>query len=283
MTSRAGLSLRSRVLIGLAAIAAVAVAAAVAVTAVTHTYLVDQLDERLYSFAGPVTTDRDPDDSPELVSPGDVKREYERPSDAWRALLTPINGIRVVFAPNTTDTDAYPVITEADMPETGSVYYDAASSDGTGEWRVLARATDWGVDLTALPLDSVETTTHRLVVIEAVGIGVMLIGLGVVGWWVISLGVTPMRRMVDASAKIAEGDLDVRLEGAGHGSESAELATSLNTMIGTLTDALDERRRSEERLREFVADASHELRTPLATIRGYGELYRMGEIGRAHV
>jgi two-component system OmpR family sensor kinase len=33
---------------------------------------------------------------------------------------------------------------------------------------------------------------------------------------------------------------------------------------------------SEERMRQFVADASHELRTPLTTIRGFAELYRHG-------
>ena len=32
--------------------------------------------------------------------------------------------------------------------------------------------------------------------------------------------------------------------------------------------------RSEERMRQFVADASHELRTPLTAIRGYAEFYR---------
>jgi two-component system OmpR family sensor kinase len=31
---------------------------------------------------------------------------------------------------------------------------------------------------------------------------------------------------------------------------------------------------SEERMRQFVADASHELRTPLTAIRGYAEYYR---------
>jgi two-component system OmpR family sensor kinase len=35
-------------------------------------------------------------------------------------------------------------------------------------------------------------------------------------------------------------------------------------------------RRSEDRMRRFVADASHELRTPLTTIRGFAELYRQG-------
>ncbi|MFU8855353.1 histidine kinase dimerization/phospho-acceptor domain-containing protein, partial [Micromonospora sp. SL1-18] len=33
---------------------------------------------------------------------------------------------------------------------------------------------------------------------------------------------------------------------------------------------------SEERMRQFIADASHELRTPLTTIRGFAELYRQG-------
>ena len=34
------------------------------------------------------------------------------------------------------------------------------------------------------------------------------------------------------------------------------------------------RHESEQRVRQFVADASHELRTPLASIRGYAELTR---------
>jgi two-component system OmpR family sensor kinase len=33
-------------------------------------------------------------------------------------------------------------------------------------------------------------------------------------------------------------------------------------------------RRSEEKMRQFVADASHELRTPLTAIRGFAEYYR---------
>jgi two-component system OmpR family sensor kinase len=39
---------------------------------------------------------------------------------------------------------------------------------------------------------------------------------------------------------------------------------------------LDERDRSDTRLRQFIADASHELRTPLTSVRGYLELYRQG-------
>jgi two-component system OmpR family sensor kinase len=47
-------------------------------------------------------------------------------------------------------------------------------------------------------------------------------------------------------------------------------------MLDRLELAFAERRASEDRLRQFLADASHELRTPLASIRGYAELYRIG-------
>src|SRR5690606_33254814 len=33
---------------------------------------------------------------------------------------------------------------------------------------------------------------------------------------------------------------------------------------------------TEQRLRQFLADASHELRTPLTSIQGFAELFRMG-------
>ena len=47
-------------------------------------------------------------------------------------------------------------------------------------------------------------------------------------------------------------------------------------MLDRLERAFAERQASEDRLRQFIADASHELRTPLASIRGYAELFRMG-------
>jgi two-component system OmpR family sensor kinase len=45
-------------------------------------------------------------------------------------------------------------------------------------------------------------------------------------------------------------------------------------MLDHVDQALTARQASEEKVRQFVADASHELRTPLASIRGYSELTR---------
>jgi two-component system OmpR family sensor kinase len=66
------------------------------------------------------------------------------------------------------------------------------------------------------------------------------------------------------------------------------LSRSLNTMLSQVEAAFSLRAasessavRSEERMRQFVADASHELRTPLTTIRGFAELYRQGAVADA--
>src|SRR5690606_41371159 len=60
--------------------------------------------------------------------------------------------------------------------------------------------------------------------------------------------------------------------------EVGRLGMSFNAMVAELERAFAERAASEARMRRFVSDASHELRTPLASMRGYGELYRMGAV-----
>ena len=53
-----------------------------------------------------------------------------------------------------------------------------------------------------------------------------------------------------------------------------KVGSALNTLLDHVDSALDARHRSEQQVRQFVADASHELRTPLSTIHGYAELSR---------
>ncbi|WP_369028240.1 sensor histidine kinase, partial [Nocardia farcinica] len=95
-----------------------------------------------------------------------------------------------------------------------------------------------------------------------------------------------LRRLVEVeeiAAEIAAGDLHRRVPVRGTDTEVDSLATSLNAMLSQIqtgfaaTEASEEAaRRSEAKMRRFVADASHELRTPLTTIRGFAELYRQG-------
>jgi two-component system OmpR family sensor kinase len=54
--------------------------------------------------------------------------------------------------------------------------------------------------------------------------------------------------------------------------ETGQVGAALNTLLDHVESSLEARHRSEQQVRQFVADASHELRTPLATIQGYAEL-----------
>jgi two-component system OmpR family sensor kinase len=53
-----------------------------------------------------------------------------------------------------------------------------------------------------------------------------------------------------------------------------QVGAALNILLDHVETSLAARQRSEQQVRQFVADASHELRTPLATIAGYAELAR---------
>ena len=75
------------------------------------------------------------------------------------------------------------------------------------------------------------------------------------------------------------GDLAARMPDAGGQQETGRLAAAINTMLDRIQQAFSARLRSEQKVRQFAADASHELRTPLTTIRGYAELYRANALG----
>ncbi|MFB9763624.1 sensor histidine kinase, partial [Nocardioides kongjuensis] len=56
--------------------------------------------------------------------------------------------------------------------------------------------------------------------------------------------------------------------------EAGQVGLALNQLLDHVESSLSARHRSEQQVRQFVADASHELRTPLTTIAGYTELAR---------
>jgi two-component system, OmpR family, sensor kinase len=100
--------------------------------------------------------------------------------------------------------------------------------------------------------------------------------LGAVTWWVIRLGIRPIKQMTRTATAIAAGEMSQRVPTMAPSTEAGQLGLALNDMLQTLEMAFAQRTESQERLRRFVADASHELRTPVTTIRGYAELYRIG-------
>jgi signal transduction histidine kinase len=74
--------------------------------------------------------------------------------------------------------------------------------------------------------------------------------------------VQPIREMVQATRRYAEGDFDVRMRYDGPDDEMGVLAASFNSMAESL-------QHTERQRREFIANISHELKTPMTTIAGY--------------
>jgi two-component system OmpR family sensor kinase len=134
----------------------------------------------------------------------------------------------------------------------------------------------FGTTVVALPLSDVDRTLHRLLAVEALVIGGVLLLLAAAAWAVVRVGLLPLDRMGHTAGAIAGGDLSHRVESADPRTEVGRLGIALNAMLDRLERAFTARKQSEDRLRQFIADASHELRTPLASIRGYAELFRMG-------
>src|SRR6266516_4455536 len=111
----------------------------------------------------------------------------------------------------------------------------------------------------------------------------VIIVLALAGAWIVRTSLKPLEEIETTAEAIAGGDLSRRVPERDPRTEVGRLGGSLNGMLGQIETAFTAQaaseagaRRSEERMRRFVADASHELRTPLTAIRGFAEFYRQG-------
>ncbi|GAA4102038.1 sensor histidine kinase [Nocardioides kongjuensis] len=155
---------------------------------------------------------------------------------------------------------------------------------GLGNYRVVAGRTPDGVRVVAgLPTEDVDEATGSLVRLEIV--------LGLLGTVVAALaGTAVVRRQLRPLTEVAatahavavtpldEGEIAIaervpeRLTDPR--TEAGQVGLALNQLLDHVESSLSARHRSEQQVRQFVADASHELRTPLTTIAGYTELAR---------
>nr|BFE84001.1 hypothetical protein GCM10020093_066020 [Planobispora longispora] len=133
----------------------------------------------------------------------------------------------------------------------------------------------------AVDLAEVRQIIGQLALVEVLGGGGLMLALAGVGVAVIRRSLRPLEEIERTAEAIAAGDLGRRVPDADPNTEVGRLGRSLNLMLAQVEAAFRARsesesaaRRSEERMRRFVADASHELRTPLTSIRGFAEFYR---------
>ncbi|MFT4229629.1 MAG: MtrAB system histidine kinase MtrB [Microbacterium sp.] len=94
----------------------------------------------------------------------------------------------------------------------------------------------------------------------------LLLLIGAIAWFVMRSVAEPVAQAADTSARLAAGDLKVRLEVRGE-DELAVLASSFNAMADSIESQIEELADLSLVQQRFVSDVSHELRTPLTTIR----------------
>ncbi len=137
--------------------------------------------------------------------------------------------------------------------------------------------------VTGLPTRDADRTVASLVGSEVLLISLGLLVAGGLGSVVVRRQLRPLREVAATAHAVATKplssgsiDLDERVPDrlTDERTEVGQMGAALNTLLSHVEQSLEARHRSEQQVRQFVADASHELRTPLATIHGYAELSR---------
>jgi two-component system, OmpR family, sensor kinase len=197
------------------------------------------------------------------------------------------------FMPTQADTVPGPAIQTSPDWVAGLVGKTATvpAESGDGHWRLTAFPTQFTNDTTGqtfsgtiivgFDVSSVYRTLDGLALIDLIVSAVVLVALAIVGIAIVRSSLRPLTDIELTAGAIAAGDLSQRVPDRDPRTEVGRLGRSLNAMLAQVEAAFHDREKSEaaarwseERMRQFVADASHELRTPLTAIRGYAEYYR---------
>ncbi|GFJ90240.1 hypothetical protein Prum_038820 [Phytohabitans rumicis] len=273
-------TLRSRLVVVAAALTAVAlIVANAAGLLLLRRYLTDQIDDQLVGMSRMAQRERPPP-SDSFIEPNPESDPFPSTKfDPYKVMLS-FNAEGERVRPRTVDSaislpdlEAFDKLTE----RAGGAPYTVQSADGESSWRVVVVSRDsGGVAVAAISLRQVDATADLLLVIDLAVMFIVLLLLGMVAASVVRIGLRPLTQMERTSAEITAGDLSSRVDDADPHTEPGRLGIAINSMLDRIESEVAARTASEQRIRQFVADASHELRTPLTSIRGFAELYRRG-------
>ncbi len=302
------MSLRARLLVavGVIAIAALAIADVVTYSAL-ESFLYQRVDQQLAAGHGIYEHAIDqgytipcvggPNQVQPNTGPNGTGRGPDGPSNAIQSLAVQVrttSGALVggTGCPTYVDGHAYtpaitgPITGFTSAPDgTQVTSFDAPSAQADGPTFRVRASTLANGDLLILaqPLGDTQSTLQRLLTIELIVTGGAVLVALAAGFWLVRLGLKPLRDMETAAESIAAGNLTERVPGENDKTEVGRLARTLNVMLSRIESAFGARIASEQRLREsdarlrrFVADASHELRTPIAAVSAYAELFGRG-------
>jgi two-component system OmpR family sensor kinase len=236
-----------------------------------RSYLLDRSDVQLRSFASVASRIMSNPDAPLL------KGAQETLPTQFLVEVVSADGNVQVAGGSQLGADG-PVLSAAQLRDTDKPFTTTAAHSFSESWRVLVQPLSGGHLITAYSLDNLNSTVSRLEVADAIAGGIAIALLAGVGLPLVRASLAPLARIESTAAAIARGDLSRRIDHPTGNTEVGRLAVALDTMLSIIEAAYQARAhgearaiRSEERMREFAADASHELRTPLTSVQGLAE------------
>jgi two-component system OmpR family sensor kinase len=271
------------VLTAVGLVVVVAVLIGTVATTALHAQLTSQLDDDLKSISG-VRGPIGDGPGPGTVPPGGAA-QFERRGgpETLTAVFDGTTRVGGVVTGREESEDLTDAVFDqlADVPVDGDIH--EVDLSGLGEYRVIAVERSFGTEVTGLPTAPVSESIHSLLLAES-----LLIGLGALvaaggGLLLVRRQLRPLNEVAATAHRVAElplseGDIDLSLRVPAHltdeRTEVGQVGAALNSLLAHVETSLEARHRSEQQVRQFVADASHELRTPLSTIAGYTELAR---------
>jgi two-component system sensor histidine kinase MtrB len=131
-------------------------------------------------------------------------------------------------------------------------------SDASGSQRIELYYA-FPLDQEAVSLSLIRST----VIISGIALTLFVVGIGVL---VTRLVVDPVRRAAGTAQRLAEGQLEERMNVRGE-DDLARLATSFNAMADSLQRQITQLEGLSQLQQRFTSDVSHELRTPLTTVQ----------------
>jgi two-component system OmpR family sensor kinase len=242
-------------------------------TALLHSYLYSRADAQLRAFAAVATRILERSHVP-------VRQNGQQQALPTQFLVEVVGADGQVQRTEAPLNDANgPRLSAAQLRDEASPFTVPASGTSTHSWRVLVKPLSGGRHaIIAFSLDDLNNTVTRLEIADALAGAVAIAVLAGIGLPLVRASLAPLRRIEATAAAIASGDLSRRIDHPSSGTEVGRLADALDTMLGRIEAAYRARAdgetralRSENRMRQFVADASHELRTPLTSVMGLAE------------
>jgi signal transduction histidine kinase len=231
----------------------------------TSTYLVHRIDESIYTMARGF---KDVESAKMLSQVNDALTYDLRKSNIYglfKADGTWISG-NIKLLPGDLLVDGEIHQFTQNMPP----HYGLAtigSVDDKGLARAIARRLSNG-DILVVGRDFTQLDEIKAIILNALWVsGAVIILLGLIGGF--ALSARPLRRinaMRDASRRIAQGELNLRMPVSGRQDEVDMLAAMINLMLSEIERLLTE-------IKSVTDTLAHDLRTPLTRIRLM--LYRM--------